>query len=142
MEGRGEVLTYNGTAALRMIQISEQLPQVRNVRFGIKLKRAGVCEKLGELTGASLAQLCNRYLLLLFKNQPVLLLRILGLEALPGQCAFQKVNKNIANGLEIIATTLLDAKVVINRGVTRSAREGASIAMWYMVKILGVAVSF
>jgi len=136
------VSTYNGATALGMVQISEQLPQIRNVWFGIEFKRACVGEKLGELTGASLAQLCNRYLLLLFQNQTVLLLCILGLEALPGQCAFQKVNKNITNGFEIIAATLLDAKVVINGGVTRSAGEGASVSVWYMVEVLGVAVSF
>lgn len=125
-----------------MVQISEQLPQVRNVWLGVEFERACICEELGELARTSLAQLCNRDLLLLFENQTVLLLCVLGLQALPGQCALQKVNKHITNRFQIIATTLFDAKMIVDGGVTWSASEGASISVWYVVKILGVAISF
>lgn len=125
-----------------MVEVSKQLPQVRNVRLGVELERARVRQELRELTGAALAQLRDRHLLLLLEDQPVLLLRVLGLQALPGQRALQKVDQNVADGLEVVAAALLDAQVVVDGGVARRARERATIAVGDVVQVLGVAVSF
>jgi alpha-ketoglutarate-dependent taurine dioxygenase len=125
-----------------VVQVSKQLAQVWDVRLGVELERARVRQELCELTRAALAQLRDGHLLLLLKDQPVLLLRVLRLQALPGQGALQKVDQNVADGLEVVAAALLDAQVVVDGGVARRAGERAAITVGDVVQVLGVAVSF
>ena len=44
-------------------------------------------------------------------------------EALPGQLAFQQIDEDVAQRLQIVAARLLDARVRVDGGVARRARQ-------------------
>ncbi len=125
-----------------MVQVAEELAQIGDVGLGVELEGARVGQELGKLTGAALAQLCDGHLLLLFQNEAILLLGVLGLEALPGQRALEEVDQHVADGLQVVAATLLDAQMVVDGRITRRARQRTAISVGNVLKILRMAIAF
>jgi len=115
-------------------QVTEHSAQIGDVGFGLKFEAATVGQILRKLAGASLTKGRNGYALLLLHNELVLFGRALRLEPLPGKAALQKVNEDVADGLEVITTTLLYSQVIVDRGVTRSSGERSSLALRNVLK--------
>ena len=65
----------------------------------------------------------NDYLHLLLHDQLVLLLPRVRHDALPRQLPAEEVDQHVAQRLQVVAPTLLDAHVVVDRGVARCACE-------------------
>ena len=53
----------------------------------------------------------------------VLLLLRLRTQSLPGQFSPEKVDKNVAERLQIVSSTLLHSQVVVERSIARSSRQ-------------------
>lgn len=119
----------------------EQTAQVVVVGLLFKLKVATVLQVLHELFRNASRQLLDRGLALFVPNFIVLLVFVFSLEALPRQLAFQKVEQNVANRLEVITTRLLDADVRVDRSVAGSSGQGLVITVWNVLACLGVSVS-
>lgn len=81
-----------------------------------------MCVQVSE-TWKSLAELVDTGGHLLLADPLVLLSLGLGLEALPRQRAAVEVHEHVAERLEIVATTLLDAHVRVDGGVAGRARQ-------------------
>jgi len=126
--------------ALRPEEVTEHAAEVGNVGLGLELERAAVGQVLGELGGASLAQGGDGDGLLLLHNEFVLLGGRLGLEALPGEAALEEVDEDVADGLEVVAAGLLDAKMVVDGGVTGGTGQGAALALGDVLEGAGVTV--
>ena len=63
------------------------------------------------------------YLHLLLHDQLVLLLPSVRHDALPGKLPAQEVDQHVAQRLQVVAATLLDSHVVVDRRVARRSRE-------------------
>ena len=127
--------------SLRAEQVTEHSTKVSNVRLCLELERAAVRQVLSELRGASLTQGGDGDGLLLFHNQLVLLGGGLSLESLPRKSSLEEVYENVSNGLEVIASGLLHAQVIVDGCVTRSTRQGASFTLGNVLQSSRVAVS-
>jgi hypothetical protein len=97
-------------------------------------------EELSKLTRTALTQLRYGDGLLLIQNQHVLFRSVFGFQALPRQRPFQEINQYVRNGLQIISPTLLDTQVVVNAGVSGSAREGSPVPVRYVLEGLRVPI--
>jgi hypothetical protein len=73
-----------------------------------------------------------------------LILFILGppLEALPGQHAFQEVDKNVSNRLDVISSRLLNPQMSIHRCVPCRASELLFVLVWNVLTGFWVSESF
>ena len=119
----------------------EQTAQVVVVGLLFKLKVAAVLQVLHELFRNASRQLLNRGLALFVPNFIVLFVLVFSLEALPRQLAFQKVEQDVANRLEVITTSLLDADVRVDRGVAGSSSQGLVVTVRDVLACLGVSVA-
>mmetsp|Transcript_28078 Transcript_28078/g.56921 ORF Transcript_28078/g.56921 Transcript_28078/m.56921 type:complete len:201 (-) Transcript_28078:1108-1710(-) len=125
---------------LRPEEVAEHSPEVGDVGLRLELEGAAVGQVLGELRRAALAEGGDGDGLLLLHDQLVLLGGALGLEALPREASLEEVDEDVADGLEVVAAALLDAEVVVDRGVTGSSGKGPSLALGDVLEGAGVAV--
>lgn len=126
--------------ALRPEEVAEHAAEVGDVGLGLELEGAAVGEVLGELGRAALAKGRNGDGLLLLHNELVLLGGRLGLEALPREAALEEVDEDVADGLEVVTAGLLDAKMVVDGGITGSTGQGAALALGNVLQGAGVTV--
>ena len=126
--------------ALRPEEVTEHASEVGDVGLGLELERAAVGEILGKLGGAALAEGGDGNGLLLLHNELVLLGGRLGLEALPREAALEEVDEDVADGLEVVTAGLLDAKMVVDGGVTGGTGQGAALALGDVLQGAGMAV--
>ena len=122
-------------------QVAEHPPQIGNVRLGLELETATVCQVLGELGGTSLTQRRNGDGLFLLHDELVLFRRALGLEALPGQSPLEEVHEDVSDGLQVVAAGLLHPQVVVDGGITGRAGEGPSLPLGNVLEGARMAVS-
>ena len=101
----------------------EQVAQVGVVGLFVEAQVARVGEVGRELGGEALAEHVYGGGEFLFHDALVLLVLVLGLEVLPGERAAQEVHHDVAQGLQVVAATLLDAQMGVDRGVARGAGE-------------------
>lgn len=128
--------------SLSLVQVPEQLLDVGHVRLGRELQRPRILEELPELGRQTRTQLGNRGLLLLGQDHLVLCLVISRFQALPGQRALHELDQHVRNGLEVVTSTLRDAQVIVDGGVTRCASEGTVVVVIVVTEVLlGVGVS-
>jgi hypothetical protein len=80
-------------------------------------------QEFSELRGTASAQLSDRNLLLVLEDEAVFLLGVVGFESLPGEGAFQEVDQDIGDGLQVIAPTLVDPQMVVDRGISRGSGQ-------------------
>lgn len=126
--------------ALRPEEVAEHAAEVGDVGLGLELEGAAVGEVLGELGRAALAKGRNGDGLLLLHNELVLLGGRLGLEALPREAALEEVDEDVADGLEVVTAGLLDAKMVVDGGITGRTGQGAALALGNVLQGAGVTV--
>lgn len=79
--------------------------------------------KLGRVTRESLAESLRRDDHLAFHDLVVFLLFVVvGLDSLPRQGAPEHVHQDVANGLQVVSSGLLDSQVGVDRGVSGGSR--------------------
>mmetsp|Transcript_15493 Transcript_15493/g.22757 ORF Transcript_15493/g.22757 Transcript_15493/m.22757 type:complete len:207 (+) Transcript_15493:99-719(+) len=127
--------------SLRAEQVTEHTTKVRNVGLSLKFERTAVGKVFRELAGASLAKSWDGNRLLLFHDELVLLGCRLGLETLPGQASLEEVDKNIPNGFQVVSTRLFDTQVIVDRGITGSTGQRATLALRNVLKRSWMTVS-
>lgn len=91
------------------VEFSEHASEVANVRVCLEAKISAVGQVLREFVGAAPAELGNFYLLFLLQDQFVFAMCGFGFEALPRQPPFEKVDEDVADGLEVVPPALLDS---------------------------------
>ena len=112
-----------------MEKVAKELSQILVVGSIVEAERATVAEIVAELDGEAFAELLDAGGHLLLADAFVLLSLGLGLEALPGQRAAVEVHEDVAERLEVVASTLLHAHVCVDRGVARRACEVLVLAV-------------
>jgi hypothetical protein len=85
--------------------------------------------------------LTDGHLLLLLQDESVLLLGFIALQALPRQGASEEIYKYVRDRFEVIATTLLDAQMVVDRRIAWGAGQGAIVALENVAHGFWVTVS-
>ena len=105
----------------------ELLAQVRVVGRLVEAQSATVVEVEGELLRVSLAQGLHGRRHLLLADLLVLLLLGRRFQALPRQRAAHEVHDDVAERLEVVPSTLLDAEVRVDAGVARRARQALAL---------------
>lgn len=121
-------------------RLREKFAEIIVVGLVLKTKVADVCEVLGKLFGESFTEILDGSGLLLLANLLILLLVSSSLEALPRQATTEEVHENVAQGLEIISSGLLAAKMGVDGHVTGSSRKRFPFAVGNVLLGLGVAV--
>lgn len=79
--------------------------------------------KLLELIGLVLAELFDGDLLLLFLDGGVLLLLGAAWKTLPWERAFEEVEENVPDGLEVVSSGLLITDVSVDRSIPSGSSE-------------------
>ena len=98
-------------------EVTEELAEVRVVRLIIKAKGTAVVKENSEFARETTAKQVGRGSHLLFHNTVVLLLLSSGLQTLPRKGTAKEVHENVGEGLQVIATSLLNTQMSVNRGV-------------------------
>jgi len=128
----------NLTSALE--SLSEEITKVVVIGSVLETKVANVGQVLVELLWEAITEVLDGSSLLLLTNFLVLLLVGGSLEALPGQTAAEEVHEHVAEGLEIVTTGLLPAKMGVDAHVSCGTRERLSLPVWNVLLGLGVTV--
>lgn len=101
---------------------------------------ADIGKIFGKLLGEAFAEVLDHGRLLLLTNLLVLLLVGSGLEALPGKASTEEVHEDMAQGLKIVTTRLLSAKMGIDTHVPSCTGKGLALAVGDVLLGLGVTV--
>lgn len=96
----------------------------------LKLQAPTVDHKVIVLLRHALAQVLQRRLQLLVLDVRVLFVLIAPRKSLPRQAALHKVEKHMANRLQVISSTLLLPFVRVERGVPRRAGQVLPVPVW------------
>lgn len=120
--------------------VREKLLQVGVVWLVFEAKGLAVGNICCENWRAVFAQLLHVNSLLFLQNLLILLLFGLCLQALPRQHPAAEIEQDVAQGLHVIAATLLGALVGIDRGVSGCSRQAFSLTEGNVLT-LGVAIS-
>lgn len=99
-------------------EVTEKLAEVGVIRFVIEAKRASVVQEYAELVGESSAEEIGGRSHLFLHDAVVLLLLGSCLEALPGKSPTQEIHEDISERFEIIAASLFNTQVSVDRSVT------------------------
>mmetsp|Transcript_7527 Transcript_7527/g.21372 ORF Transcript_7527/g.21372 Transcript_7527/m.21372 type:complete len:209 (-) Transcript_7527:115-741(-) len=116
--------------SLPVEKVAEHHSREGVVRPVLKAQVPAVVQVDGEFRWQVLAQHLGRDRLLLLVYALVSLLLRSTLEALPRQAASPEVHQHVADGFEIISTTLLNAGMRVDAGVPRGARQLLVVAIW------------
>mmetsp|Transcript_46941 Transcript_46941/g.124749 ORF Transcript_46941/g.124749 Transcript_46941/m.124749 type:complete len:218 (+) Transcript_46941:413-1066(+) len=120
--------------------VPEQFSEVLVVRALFEPKISAMREVDIEGIRESRAQLRHGGLFLCLFDLAVLLKLALGFKTRPGKRASQKIEKHVADGLQIITATLLNTTMGIDRGVPRRAREVQTL-LYLHVRLVEVALA-
>jgi hypothetical protein len=120
-------------------EIAEELAQVRVVGLVVEAQGARVVEEDAELVGEATTEEVRGSGHLLLHDAVVLLLLGSSLEPLPRQGAAQEVHENVGEGLEVIAASLLNAKVGVDGSVAGSSSQILVLPVGDVEVGLGVA---
>jgi len=104
-------------------EVTEELPQVRVVGLVVESQGPGVVQEDGELVGEATTEKIGRRGHLLLHDPVVLLFLGSSLETLPGEGSTEEVHEYVSERFEIIAASLLDTQVSVNRGVAGSTSQ-------------------
>lgn len=121
-------------------QVSEEFSQVRVVGLVVEAKGAAAVEVDCHLRGESTAEELGWCGHLLLHDAVVLLLLGGRLESLPRQRSTQEVHENVAEGLEVISSRLLDTQVSVDGSVSSSSSQVLVLPVWDVQVGLWVAV--
>ena len=126
--------------ASRLHQIEEHLPMLLVVGLLEEVESAYRLQILGELVRIALTEHLDGRVPLGLTYLLVPLLERVGLQALPGQRAAQKVHEHVAEGFEVVAATLLLAQMCVDAHVARGARQRLVLPVGYVLVGLRVDV--
>jgi hypothetical protein len=118
--------------ALADKEISEELAEIGIIGLVIKAKGSSVVQKDTELIGKTTAKEVSGRGHLFFHDAVIFLFLGSGFQTLPGEGTTEEVHKNISEGLEVVPTGLLYAKMGVDRGVTSSTSEILVLSVWDM----------
>ena len=121
-------------------QVAEEFAQVGVVGLVVETQSASVVQEDTELVREAPTEEVSRGSHLLLHDAIVFLLLRGSLEALPGERSTKEVHENVSQGLQIIATSLLDTQVSIDRGVTSGTSEVLVLSVGDVEVCLGVPV--
>jgi hypothetical protein len=110
-------------------QVPEELAEVRVIGFVIEAESAGIVQEDTKLVGETTAEQVGRSGHLLLHDAVVLLLLGSSLETLPWEGTTKEVHEDVGKGLEIITTSLLDAQVGVDGGVTSGTGQVLVLAV-------------
>lgn len=113
-------------------QVSEELAEVRVIGFVIEAESTGIVQEDAKLVGETAAEEVGGGGHLLLHDTVVLLLLGSSLEALPWESTTKEVHEDVGKGLEIITTSLLDAQVGVDGGVTGGTSQVLVLAVGNM----------
>lgn len=119
--------------------IREQMLQVLIIRSGLKVQRFAVVQIGRELRRHVLTQPLHTDLHLHLHDLVVLLLLCVRGDTLPGKTALGQEDQDVAYGLHIVTSTLLDPDVCVDGGVAGGAGETFALSIPDMHFHLGVA---
>ena len=118
---------------VRLQHSAEQSAEILVVRLLVKHKVPTIVHVLQELRRQTLAQRGKRVLQVTrplhnhldfgLHDLVVFLFLRLRVQTLPRQLAANEVQEDVSQRFEIVASTLLDAQMIAQRGVSRSSRE-------------------
>ena len=100
-----------------------------------ELQLSAVVHKFFELSGLVGAELFNRYLFLFALDIVILFVLAASWQALPRECSAQEVKQDVADGLEVVPSRLLEAQVRVEGGVPSSASKVFSLTEWNVFSI-------
>lgn len=121
-------------------QVTQLLAQIRVVWLVIEPQRAAVLEVRDKLRRESTAEDFNGRDHLLLADLLVLLLLRSRLKALPWQAASQKIHHHVAEGLNVVPATLLDAEVSVDGRIAGGSCEVFVLTVRNVNVVLRVAV--
>mmetsp|Transcript_49756 Transcript_49756/g.158932 ORF Transcript_49756/g.158932 Transcript_49756/m.158932 type:complete len:260 (-) Transcript_49756:839-1618(-) len=126
--------------ALADEQLAEELAQERVVGLVVEAEGAAELEVRHELHREVLAENLDGGGHLLLADLLILLLLGGRLEPLPGQAAAEEVHEHVPQGLEVVATALLDTQMRVDGSVARGPRQVLVLPVRDVLVRLRVAV--
>jgi hypothetical protein len=100
-------------------EITEDLSEVKVIRFVVKVEGTNVVEVDGELVGKATAKVFGRSGHLLLHDAVILVLFGSSLETLPWEGSSAEVEQNVSKRLHVITTGLLCDKLVLSEKSSR-----------------------
>ena len=82
----------------------------------------------------------NRSVHLFDHDLVVLLLLVVGLDALPWEVPFDEINQDVTDSFKVVSSGLLDAKVRVDRGISGSSCESLVLSVRDMLVSCGVSI--
>lgn len=120
-------------------KVSEKLAKVRVVGLVVEAKSTGVIQEDAKLVGEAAAKDVGRSGHLLLHDSIVFLLLGRGLQSLPRESASKEVHENVGERFQIIAASLLDTQMSIDRGVASSTGQIFVLSVGDMQVGLGIS---
>lgn len=126
--------------ALTNEKVSENLAKVAVVGLIVEAERSSIVQVDGKLIRETTAEDLGGGGHLLLHNAVVLLLLGRSLQTLPGKRATAEVKHDVAQGLHVITSRLLNTQVSVDRGVTSSTSKVLVLSVGNVEVSLGVSV--
>ena len=104
-------------------QVFENLAHVVVVWALLEFQISAVLQVGVKLLWKATSQRLDRCLDFFVLDSVILVILVFALEALPRQITSQEVNQNEADALKVVSATLLNAKVSVHTGITRSTSQ-------------------
>ena len=121
-------------------QVAEDLAEVAVVGLVVEAEGTSVVQVDGKLVGKAAAENLGGGSHLLLHDAVILLLLSGSLQTLPRQRATAEVEHNIAEGLHIVSSRLLDTKMGVDGGISSSTSQVLVLSVRDMEVSLGIAV--
>lgn len=109
--------------ALTNKEVSEELAEIRIVGLVVETKGAGVVQKNTEFIGETTAEEVSGCGHLFLHDAVIFLLLGGGFQTLPGEGTAEEVHEDVSEGLEVVATGLLNTEMGVDRSVASRTSE-------------------